>query len=81
MVWRRILIGFGHYLPVAPATRIWSTSELARYLPGVIWQVAGRVYLVKPYGVRGSVCTDLLRNVRRRAFRAAPIARPAFPVR
>jgi hypothetical protein len=57
MVWRRILIGFGHYVPVAPATRIWSTSELARYLPGVIWQVAGRVYLVKPYGVRGSHCS------------------------
>ena len=57
IVWRRILIGFGHELPIAPATRIWSTSELARYLPGVIWQVAGRAYLVKPYGVRGSHCS------------------------
>lgn len=55
--WRRILIGFGHRLPVAPATRIWSTSELARYLPGMIWQVVGRVYLVRPYGVSGSVCS------------------------
>lgn len=57
MSWRRILIGFGHRLPVAPATRVWSTSELARYLPGVIWQMVGRVYLVRPYGVRGSVCS------------------------
>ena len=57
MSWRRILIGFGHRLPVAPATRIWSTSELARYLPGMIWQVVGRVYLVRPYGVSGSVCS------------------------
>jgi len=57
MSWRRILIGFGHRLPIAPATRIWSTSELARYLPGVIWQVVGRVYLVRPYGVSGSVCS------------------------
>ena len=24
------------------ATRIWSISELARYLPGAIWQVLGR---------------------------------------
>ena len=55
--WRRVLIGFGHRLPVAPSTRIWSTSELARYLPGVIWQVVGRVYLVRPYGVSGSVCS------------------------
>ena len=53
--WRRILIGLGHTLPVAPAVRIWSTSELARYLPGSIWQVMGRIYLVRPYGVSGSV--------------------------
>jgi hypothetical protein len=57
LVWRRILQTFGHRLPVAAATRIWSTSELARYLPGAIWQVVGRVYLCKPYGVRGSVCS------------------------
>jgi uncharacterized membrane protein YbhN (UPF0104 family) len=56
LVWRRILKRFGYRIPVAPAMRIWSSSELARYIPGVIWQVAGRVYLVKPYGVPGSVC-------------------------
>jgi uncharacterized membrane protein YbhN (UPF0104 family) len=55
LVWRRILAQLGHKLPVAAATRIWSTSELARYLPGVIWQVVGRQYLARPYGVRGSV--------------------------
>ncbi len=55
MVWRQILIGFGHRLPVRAATRIWSISELARYLPGAIWQVIGRVYMVRPYGVSGSV--------------------------
>jgi hypothetical protein len=42
-------------LPLGAATRIWSTSELARYLPGVVWQVVGRVYLVRPYGVSGTV--------------------------
>ncbi|HEX4797475.1 MAG TPA: hypothetical protein VH370_27020, partial [Humisphaera sp.] len=57
MAWRRILIGFGHRLPIAPTTRIWSTSELARYLPGVIWQVAGRVFLARPYGVSSGVCS------------------------
>ena len=57
MSWRRIVRGFGYGLPIAPATRIWSTSELARYLPGVIWQVVGRVYLCKRYGIRGSHCT------------------------
>ena len=57
MSWRTILSGFGHRLPLAPAARIWSTSELARYLPGAIWQVVGRVYLVRPYGVGGTVCS------------------------
>lgn len=56
--WRAILAALGHRLPVGASTRIWSTSELARYLPGVVWQVVGRVWLVKPYGVRGSVCTS-----------------------
>jgi hypothetical protein len=55
--WRWILVGMGERLPVAAAARIWSISELARYLPGAVWQVLGRIYLVKPYGVRGSVCT------------------------
>ena len=55
--WWWILTKFGHRLPLAPATRIWSISELARYLPGMIWQVVGRVFLIKPYGVSGSVCS------------------------
>src|SRR5258706_118119 len=55
--WCTILSGFGYRLPLPAATRIWSTSELARYLPGVIWQVVGRVYLCKPYGVSGTVCS------------------------
>jgi hypothetical protein len=55
MSWRRIVAAFGHPLPVPAAARIWSISELARYLPGSIWQVVGRVHLIKPYGVSGSV--------------------------
>ncbi len=53
--WRKILKGFGYALPYAAAIRIWSISELARYLPGSILQVVGRVYLAKPYGVPGSI--------------------------
>jgi hypothetical protein len=55
--WRWLLVGMGERLPVAAAARIWSLSELARYVPGAIWQVLGRIYMVKQYGVRGSVCT------------------------
>jgi hypothetical protein len=54
--WRRILRGFGYPLPLAPAVRIWSTSELARYVPLSVWQVAGRVVLVRPYGVSAAAC-------------------------
>jgi len=53
--WRRVLKGFGYKLPYGATARIWSTSELARYLPGAIWQVIGRVYLSKPYGVPGAI--------------------------
>jgi uncharacterized membrane protein YbhN (UPF0104 family) len=56
-LWRGILIVLGQRIPVAPATRIWSTSELSRYLPGVIWQVVSRIYLCRPYGIAGSVCS------------------------
>jgi hypothetical protein len=55
LAWRRILQGLGCNIPVAAASRIWITSELARYLPGAIWQVIGRIYLAKPYGVRGTI--------------------------
>ncbi len=55
LVWREVLAGLGKRLPARIATRIWSISELARYLPGAIWQVIGRVYMVRPYGVSASV--------------------------
>lgn len=56
MSWRRIIRGFGHILPIAASVRVWATSELARYVPGVVMQVYGRVYLVKPYGVSATEC-------------------------
>lgn len=57
IIWWKLLDGMGHRLPLATTTRIFSTGELARYLPGWIWQVWGRVYLIKPYGVTGTVCS------------------------
>jgi glycosyltransferase 2 family protein len=57
LAWRRIIGGFGHELPVSTATRIWSMSELVRYLPGGVWQFAGRVLLCKPYGISAPVCS------------------------
>ncbi len=56
-VWRQILAGLGHPLPMKPVVRIWSFSELARYVPGSVVQFVGRVILVKPYGVNAGTCT------------------------
>jgi hypothetical protein len=53
--WRRVLKGFGYKLPYAASARIYITSEMARYLPLGIWQVVGRVFLCKPYGVPGTI--------------------------
>jgi hypothetical protein len=58
MSWRGILSGFGFLVPRNAALRVWILSELARYIPGAIWQVIGRQRLVRPYGVRGSVCAS-----------------------
>jgi hypothetical protein len=57
LAWRRIVKAFGFTLPIPAAVRIWSTSELARYVPGAVFQVIGRVVLAKPYGIRGSITT------------------------
>ncbi len=57
VAWRRILLGLGRPVPLRPIMRIWSTSELARYVPGTVWQVLSRVVMIRPYGVDAAVCT------------------------
>lgn len=57
MVWRKLLKDFRYALPIPPATRIWSTSDLARYIPGTSLQFAARNYLAKPYGVEPRACS------------------------
>jgi uncharacterized membrane protein YbhN (UPF0104 family) len=55
--WRWILSGMGHRLPLKVSARIWSASEFARYLPGGIWQMVGRIWLCRPYGVGAGTCS------------------------
>lgn len=55
--WRAIISGLGHPIPIAPAARIWVSSELARYIPGMIWQVVGRAALAKPFGLPMTTCS------------------------
>jgi hypothetical protein len=51
--WRRVLSSWGHSLSWASAARIWTLSNLGRYVPGKIWSVAGLAYLGKRAGVGG----------------------------
>ncbi len=49
--WRNIITGWGQHLPYLPAVRIWTLSNLGRYLPGKVWSVAGLAVLAQRRGV------------------------------
>jgi hypothetical protein len=49
--WRWVLRDMGYHLAVRPAGRIWVVGELARFIPGLVWQVLGRAWLARPYGI------------------------------
>jgi uncharacterized membrane protein YbhN (UPF0104 family) len=49
--WRRILMALGNYVPFRFAFYAWFISNLARYVPGNIWQVATMMLLVERQGV------------------------------
>ncbi|MDH3495447.1 MAG: lysylphosphatidylglycerol synthase domain-containing protein [Gemmatimonadota bacterium] len=49
--WRGIITGWDQRLPYLPAVRIWTLSNLGRYLPGKVWSVAGLAVLAQRRGV------------------------------
>ena len=49
--WRRIVTALGNPISFRVAFRGWFISNLARYIPGNIWQVATLMVIVEPYGV------------------------------
>lgn len=49
--WRRILMALGNYVTFRFAFYAWFISNLARYVPGNIWQVATMMLLVEREGV------------------------------
>ena len=57
--WRRLLAGWGGYLPFRTASRIWFISNLGKYLPGKVWSIAAmsvmaREQAVSPVAAAGS---------------------------
>ena len=51
LVWLYMLRRMGEHLSFIQAWRIWFLSNLGRYIPGKIWQVAGLVWLAGEEGV------------------------------
>lgn len=49
--WRAVIVGWGERLPYGAAARIWTVSNLGRYLPGKVWSVAGLAVLAQRQGV------------------------------
>ncbi len=49
--WLIILWRFHHPVPVLPGLYVWFKSLLARYVPGNVLMVVGRVMMIEPYGV------------------------------
>ena len=49
--WDAVLRGWGERLPYREAARIWCLSNLARYVPGRVWQIAGMAALAQQAGV------------------------------
>ena len=64
VVWHRVVLRFedeAHRVPLAVLLRIWFLSNLARYIPGKIWQFVGAVQLGRRAGIAPAVLlTSLL---------------------
>ena len=67
-VWRILLAGAGEALPFWRAARIWSISNLWRYVPGKVWQIGAMSMLaqrerVSPVAAAGSAILSTVLNI------------------
>lgn len=51
--WRTILASWHGRLPFIEAARIWSVSNLGRYVPGKLWQIGAMAMMARQRGVTG----------------------------
>lgn len=49
--WRVLLRGWEHEIPFIDAARIWTISNLGKYLPGKVWSITALVVMTRRYGV------------------------------
>lgn len=82
VAWDAVLRGWGERLPYPAAARIWCLSNLAKYVPGKVWQIAGMAALarqagVSPWAAAGSAVVVQLLNIATGAIVTFAFA-PAF---
>jgi hypothetical protein len=53
--WRVVVAGWGQRLGYVDAARIWTVSNLGRYVPGKVWQLGAMAYMAEQRGVSGVV--------------------------
>ena len=68
LTWRAMLSCWDAHLPFWTAARIWSVSNLGRYLPGKVWQIGAmgamaRQVSVSPVAASGSALLGTLVNI------------------
>jgi hypothetical protein len=68
VTWRMVLSCWGEHLPFWSAARVWSVSNLGRYVPGKIWQIGAmgamaRELDVSPVAASGSALLGTLVNI------------------
>lgn len=54
-IWSQLLREVHERVPYWPAFRVFMISEVARYVPGKIWQYVSRVYLARKYSIPPAV--------------------------
>ncbi len=50
-IWAQLVREMHKHLPYWPAFRVFMVSEIARYVPGKIWQYISRIYLAERYQI------------------------------
>ncbi|CAN5502988.1 lysylphosphatidylglycerol synthase transmembrane domain-containing protein [soil metagenome] len=68
VTWRTVLSCWDEHLPFWSAARVWSVSNLGRYVPGKIWQIGAmgamaRELQVSPLAASGSALLGTLVNI------------------
>lgn len=56
--WRECLRDSAASIPFDEAARIWFVSNLARYIPGALWQIGALAVLARQYGTSASAATS-----------------------